>query len=517
MALTEDEEFELLSLERAKLSQTPRKTSSPADFLPMEMAKEKQKQTQARAEFAQKNPVMAGLQTTGADIARIPAHFINQLAMNYPRSMMNTFAKGAGDEAFATQSPVAGVLSGGAGMAGGVMSPLNKLAIMKAATPMARIGAGAIAGGLQAPTKDVRNIGERVASAAGGAVIAPVAGAVVDKAIRAGAPAIQKISDVIADKYNSAIKPTTAKISANALEKDTNTRTRAIVKVASNLENTPFIDDGVAVVRPPKTVQEALDATSQTLKQVYNEYTDLASRVGGNATIKLAHSKQGVTAELDAIINNKNLKLVRPEVVKYAQEMRDKLVERGEASIKDAAEIVQTLNAKTASAWSAVAGGKGKLSPEAAGTIGVDELIANNLRKQLDDVISTATGKDYASLKKDYGALRQVEKELARASSRISNRQKAGILDFSDIFSGAQLGASLLRGDVAGAVGGGIGRAVKEVLAYRNNPNKAIEKMFSVASKNYKDIGKTPTTKVFGKEIGTPASSFSRFLKSQRK
>ncbi len=135
---------------------------------------QEQPQTLTNKLAEQGNWVQSGLLQTAKDVGTIPAHYVNQLALNLPRAVANKF----GIKYPETENPVANVLAKGAGVAGALTSPVGKAiqglgklgAGMKLGSKMLQ-GAkvGAITGAAYTPTEDIVGIPQRFGQAATGA------------------------------------------------------------------------------------------------------------------------------------------------------------------------------------------------------------------------------------------------------------------------------------------------------------------------------------------------------------
>lgn len=152
------------------------------------------------AEAGIKNPVGTAIAETAdtftSDVANIGKHFGNQFLANAPRSISNTIGKPVDFEA---KTPMGTVLARTAGVAGAVVSPLNKLAFGKGLTLGQRAGAGAAAGFAYSPDEDFTNVGQRLGQATLGAAV-PAAGHMISKIPKA-------TQEAPATVINSLIKP----------------------------------------------------------------------------------------------------------------------------------------------------------------------------------------------------------------------------------------------------------------------------------------------------------------------
>jgi len=144
------------------------------------------------------HPVAAGFQKAGQDMITIPAHFMNQLLMNAPRSLQQTYTNTQFPE---TDNPIANPLAKAAGVAGALATGGGVLAAPK--TLLGKAGASAALGASYSPTEDFGDIGQRATQGAISAAL-PLAGAGVSKV----AQQIPKGKNIVSARLiNSLIKP----------------------------------------------------------------------------------------------------------------------------------------------------------------------------------------------------------------------------------------------------------------------------------------------------------------------
>lgn len=152
------------------------------------------------SEFQPKNVLLEAGKGILEDLNMPARHFANQYSMNALRSAANTAGKPLDFEA---TSPIMKAASGAAGIAGAVMSPVNKVAILGAGgRVIPRVLAGAASGALYSPDENILDGEARLKQAAvGGAfsAAAPVAGRAFS--------AIPKVADKVAkNMYNNIVR-----------------------------------------------------------------------------------------------------------------------------------------------------------------------------------------------------------------------------------------------------------------------------------------------------------------------
>lgn len=196
---------------------------------------------------------------------------------------------------------------------------------------------------------------------------------------------------------------------------------------------------------------------------------------------------QPVVSELKKIGSSKAMQ-DNPKAAGALGEVRkwiQKLSRRGAYSPSEAQDVIQQLNAGLKVFYK---------NPDynAATTTVIDSLVANQLRKGTDEAIEAATGAEYQPLKRAYGALASIEKEVAHRAI-VSGRQNpgGGILgNIGDVVSADQVLHGLAAFDPASIVTGAALRSYIPFLRYLRSPNRAVRRLFEAAE----GAGQPPTT-----------------------
>ena len=110
-------------------------------------------------------------------------------------------------------------------------------------------------------------------------------------------------------------------------------------------------------------------------------------------------------------------------------------------------------------------------------------MVVNNLRKELDNVITGASGEGYQELKRSYGALKAVEKEVTHRAIVDARKNVQGLIDFTDIFTSGELVSGLATMNPAVIGKGVFMRGVKELYKAMNDPNRIVKNMFTDVDK----------------------------------
>lgn len=246
----------------------------------------------------------------------------------------------------------------------------------------------------------------------------------------------------------------------------------AVKTINQNKPNLKFTDEigDVVTSRNPKSLQEFSDAIEQTKGAVYRQYDDLARRAGEEG-LKIKVSEIG--DELNTVINSKALQLTNPKAIKYAEELKDRLVATGQIDAKTTQEVIQHYN-KSLDAFYR------NPNYDTASQAAIDAMVANRIRKSLDEGITGLTGESYKALKNQYGALKTIEKDVVKATLRDARKNAKGLLDYTDILTGGDIIGGIMTLSPTAIARGVTARGIKEFYKFLNDPNRAISKMFDL-------------------------------------
>ena len=225
----------------------------------------------------------------------------------------------------------------------------------------------------------------------------------------------------------------------------------------------------------PQTAYEAGQAIHQTKIDLYTKYNAMAKAAGEKG---ITFNATPVTDQLESYSND--LKYP-PEARNYAKKKLSEISELNGQS----PEIVEARIASLNNSLPDYLTGKGGNRDIAL----IDNNIAKTMRSQLDKDITSTEGPGYQEFKKQYGALKDIEKDVnARALSNLKDVGKGK-------FTG-ELMNSIASGEiVSGAIGmlfghpgsalnivKGVGMSgVKAIIDHLKNPDRYIKKMFDKA------------------------------------
>lgn len=287
----------------------------------------------------------------------------------------------------------------------------------------------------------------------------------------------QQIDSAIVKSFEKGVKPTaTGKKTASGLDNFREDVVSAVRTINENKPNLSFMDESGQTIsgQNPKTLKELSEAVEQTKKSVFKKYNTLAE-TAGDAGVKV--QIKPIASELDQVINNQALSITNPSAIDYASKLKERLTASGDLDAMVAQDVIQNYNKSLEAFYR-------NPSYDNASKAAIDAMVANNMRKALDDGISGLTGAQYQALKNQYGALKSIENDVIKAAIRDARRSTKGLIDFSDVFSGGQVINGILTLNPTQIATGLTQKGISEFYKFLNNPNRAIAKMFDVVEKS---------------------------------
>jgi hypothetical protein len=282
----------------------------------------------------------------------------------------------------------------------------------------------------------------------------------------------RKLSGAIKNQISKSIRPSVVKQRSAAQAKKYFAKAEDAIKtIVENKNNLNITDEfGDIVQGLPTNLRQFSEAIDTTKKKLFTEFDNLATQAGKK---KVKVGFKNINKELDGIIKNRGN---TTDIRKYAQSIKDEFAELGSFTPSEAQTRIQALNRKLNS-----------IADFNSANIGyVDAVVANNLRENLDNAVVKATGKEFQILKNKYGALKTIEKDVARRAAVDARGNVKGLVDYTDIFTAAQVAQGAARLSTTGAAditGGIVARMFKEKIKRLNDPNRIVQDMFSNADK----------------------------------
>ena len=272
----------------------------------------------------------------------------------------------------------------------------------------------------------------------------------------------------------------------------------AVTSVINNKENLKFVDEfgEEAVGKLPSNLNEFSQAIEQTKKAVFEEYNALTKKsgsadfiAGGERGQDIFSTKVGfgkIIPELEKAANDKVLNLYEPATADYARKMAERYKDVGSLTTEEAEELIAKFNVDLKNFYKNPSYGSGT-------KVGIDAMVANNIRKSLDDTIMKATGEEYQKLKNVYGALSTIEKDVMHRAVVDARKNNKGLIDLTNIFSYGDIATGLLTGQPTIVGKGLLQRGIAAFYKLKNDPNQIIKGMFKDVEKSLKKDVKVET------------------------
>jgi len=329
------------------------------------------------------------------------------------------------------------------------------------------IGVGA--GVAKAGASEAVNIGKDVISA----MASPVAlekklASTIEKGIEKG------IRPSVVGKGTSTLRDRYIKKAQNAVE--------AIVENKDKLALTDEAGE-VIVGQLPQNLKQFGQAITQAKKVIFDEYDSLA-KAAGDQGVKVDLAP--VAKELSSIAEKTTVQDVAPNVAKYATDKAEIFGKRGSYTAQEAQDAIALYNQNLEAFYK-------NPTYEAARQVYVDSLIANMLRKSLDDAIEGATSGGYQGLKNAYGSLKAIEKEVNQRAVVDARKNPGGIFDMTDVVSGGAVVHGIVSLNPATFAAGVAGEAIKKTWKFWNDPNRHVRNMFQDAETLMRKRGESGT------------------------
>lgn len=229
----------------------------------------------------------------------------------------------------------------------------------------------------------------------------------------------------------------------------------------------------------PKNLDQFSQAIEQTKKSFYREWSNLASRRGQEG-VTIPTEKFAVNIEKAA--NNKTLTIRFPELSEKLNNLAGRLREAKFFTPDELDDYVTSLNDSLRAFYK-------NPNPSQVSQVVADASLANQMRTALDDAIENG----FSGLKKKYGALRSIEKDVLNRATVDLRKNYKGFFDLADVVSSGDITHGLLRLDPALITKGVVQRSLVSYFKFLNNPNRIIKNMFSVVDKAYKPAAREIT------------------------
>ena len=306
-----------------------------------------------------------------------------------------------------------------------------------------------------------------------------------------------KINKKIGSNIQKIIKPALKGMdSRSARQSLLNKNIQGVREIAARKDNLKFtdVDGNIVEGKLPRTMDEHAQAIDQVKADIYNQYNSLAQQAGeAGARVNL----NGVKKALVDITLDDHMKRWQPDMVKRANEILDtSLKGLDDMTPEGVQRIIQDMNASHTEHYHTKTAESGSKSA-------VDAIVQNNLRRELDNMITKTTGVQYAPLKRSYGAVKSMEKSLNRRIAQEAKKADKGLIDFGDVYTVGQLVRSIGRADPAAGAAGITQSLMLRALERVKSGDARVKKMFDGLDEMIEKEITTP--ELPGKEVAAGA------------
>jgi len=281
----------------------------------------------------------------------------------------------------------------------------------------------------------------------------------------------------ILESYTKAVKPTIAgKQGVGQLDKYNSNAVSAIKAIAENKDSLMFASDsGVETGRFPQSRGELADAVGQAKQAIFTKYNDLVLKANGTG---VQVPLEPAASALGKVVENKALQLSNPNAIAYAQSIQSRFMNPDGTfkaiDPKTAQDVITNYNTSLKAFYR-------NPTYDTASHAAIDAGVVTELRKSLDNAVTSAQGGGYQALKNQYGALMSVEKDVNKAALAMAKQTGtniSGLGKYVDIFSGGDMVTGLMSLNPALFAKGLAQTGISHYFQWLNSPDRAVGNMF---------------------------------------
>jgi hypothetical protein len=300
-----------------------------------------------------------------------------------------------------------------------------------------------------------------------------------DVANIAGKKTVQQLDNQIEQEVKrgilKGIKPSgVGKTTFQQRKKFTDKSRNAVENIIAEKNNLRFIDDdGLEILgKIPENLDEMSQSISQTKASVFSDINKKLT-LAGQAEVK--GSVNGLLDNLNKMKNNGTFQRLAPDNIRNRV---DELITKYEGFKDvglDVAEIqndIAFINKGTDAFWK-------NPTFESSKIASLEEAVARDLRKSLDDAVSSVTDGSVQDLKNAYGSLSTIEKDVANAFLREAKGRGGGIIsEFGNVFSSTAALQGILTARPSLTLAAGLGKIAVDINKLSKSSDNLVKKMF---------------------------------------
>jgi hypothetical protein len=325
-------------------------------------------------------------------------------------------------------------------------------------------------------------IGGATGAALGG-LIMPAGAALVGKIKLAIAPSVEAVTGKVKEAFLKGAKPLLTKMGTPAKRDEYLNKAVDAVDLIYKNRNKILLPDketGEKIAgQIPKNLAEFSDAIDQAKGFIFSAYDNLAQsakiekKVDGVIPPGKFFGISDIVADLKRA--SSDIKL-NPQTRSYAEKLIPEVSELRGQPATVIQERIKDLNNSLLGFY------EGRTAKAKAQ---IDVSVAEKLRSKLDNFIEESTGKSgYKELKKAYGALKTIERDVNRRALAVSKLQEKSLVGgMTDVFSGGEFVMGILMRNPA-IIGRAMGmKAAANYVKYLNSADRQVKLMFNLTKK----------------------------------
>jgi hypothetical protein len=281
------------------------------------------------------------------------------------------------------------------------------------------------------------------------------------------------VDQAITRGYRQAIQPgqTGVKMSGPGLEAEDQRIMTVVDQIIGKRKDIKLTNpDGSAVAEGamPRTRRQFLEAQDQTKKALFREYDEMNRQAG---SLGIHVDPAPAINHLREVETNPAIVDAHPSVATEAGRFADAMERRGVYTPEAMQDMIQDLNGRLTSFYKNPGAGS-------ASEARVLAPVVDMLRTQLDNAIEGAVGPGYQAFRTQYGALRSVERDLTNAARKELSQRPGFISEYADLLASESFIRGVFTLNPGTVARAGVWKAVKEIVKYSNDPNRAVERLF---------------------------------------
>jgi hypothetical protein len=272
--------------------------------------------------------------------------------------------------------------------------------------------------------------------------------------------------------YRRAVKPGRQPFAtAGRLDAQDRSTMNAVDSIIANKDDLKLTDANDREMRPgelPKTLHQFMQGIDQRKEAIFNQYDEMAARAGGQGV------KVPLQPAIDALMqvaHQPEVLAAHPGITATAERFAKNWAEAGALSPKQMQKLIQNLNATYAgpSPTREIISERTLIQP-----------VMQTMRATLNQAIESSQGPGYQPLKKQYGDLLSIERDVANAVQREAKNIPGGLgATFANLISAGELLHGVILMEPRALATAASVKGAQMALRWAKSPNRAVQEMFA--------------------------------------